>query len=87
MTRIPSRLLNEKMGIFGLSVFDIGLLGYLLIFSHTLLSLLNLELIAFLISGFLTLVLISVRIKFRPKTIRDYILFKLTKRISFREGF
>lgn len=87
MTRIPSRLLNEKTGIMGLSVFDIGLLGYLLIFSHTLLSLFNLELIGFLISGFLALALMSVRIKFRPKTIRDYIFFKLTKRISFKEGY
>lgn len=84
MKRVPSRLLNERPGIMGLSVIDIGIIGYSLIFSHSLLSQFGLELLSFPFAGILTIGLVGIRIKHRPKIIRDYILFHFSKRIYFK---
>lgn len=82
MTKIPSRVLNEKMNFLSLSVIDIATLGYVLIISNGVLSIFGLELFSFVILGITTSGLISIRLKFRPKSIRDYLSFLASKRIS-----
>ena len=86
MTKSPSRILNEQTTFLGLSVLDLAGLGYFLIISHSLLSMLNAELFSFVLVGFLLFLLIGIRSKYRAKTIRDYLAFKLTKRIFFKSG-
>lgn len=82
MKKIPSRILNEKPGFLGLTVIDFAVLGYFLILIHGLLSKIGFELLAFPLSGVFTVFLISVRLKHRPKVIRDYFLFKVNSHIS-----
>lgn len=86
MTKTPSRILNEKMSFLSLSVIDIAGLGYLLIVTHRLLEPFGVELISFVILGVSAATLISIRIKYRSKTIRDYLSFKLSKKISLNTG-
>lgn len=86
MTKTPSRTLNEQTTFLGLTVLDLASLGYALIITHSLLSSFNLELLSFVIVGFLLFLLIGIRSKYRAKTIRDYLNFKLTKRIFFKSG-
>lgn len=86
MTKTPSRILNEQTTFLGLTVLDLAALGYALIITHSLLSNFNLELLSFVIIGFLLFLLIGIRSKYRAKTIRDYLSFKLTKRIFFKSG-
>jgi len=81
MTKIPSRVLNEKMNFMSLSVIDVSVLGYVLIISHAILSPIGLQLLSFVLVGLVTTSLISIRIKHRPKIIRDFLTYKLTKRI------
>lgn len=76
-----ARLLNERPGWLGLSVWDLGALGYVLIISHSLLRPLGLELLAFLTAGVAFLILLQIRLKSRPKTIRDSLRSKLGPRI------
>lgn len=82
----PSRILNEQTTFIGLSVLDLAGLGYLLIITHSILSKANLELLSFAIVGFLFFILIGIRTKYRSKIIRDYLNFKLTKRIFIKSG-
>lgn len=72
-----ARLLNERPGWLGLSVWDLGALGYVLIISHAVLRPFGLELLAFLIAGAAFLILLRIRLKSRPKTIRDFLKSKL----------
>lgn len=76
------RLLNERNGWFGLSVWDICGLGYFLLIAHTLLALVGLELLSFVLTGLAALVLLSIRLKARPKTIRDFIRSKITSKVQ-----
>lgn len=75
-------LINENQGWLGLSVWDICGLGYLLLFLHLVLSNFSLEWLAFLLVGAVTFALISIRLKSRRKTIRDFLRFKLSPRIK-----
>lgn len=84
MNKIPSRILNEKPGFLGLTVIDFAVLGYFLILSHEALASISFELLAFPLTGLLTVFLVGVRLKYRPKVIRDYFLYKLTNRIYSR---
>lgn len=86
MNLTPSRLLNEQAGFFGLSIIDIGVIGYSLILTHSILKVWALEFLAFIIAGALGFSLIGVRLKYRPKVIRDYSTFMVSKRIRFRRG-
>lgn len=86
MTKTPSRILNEQTTFLGLSVLDLAGLGYILIISHAILSRFQVELLSFILVGFLLFLLIGVRSRYRAKTIRDYLAFKLTKRIFFKSG-
>lgn len=84
MTKTPSRILNEPSGFMGLSSFDVAAIGYLLIMSYHLLILIGFELFSFLIAGLMFISLVGVRSKFRPKVIRDYFTFTLSKTVSFK---
>lgn len=81
MMLYPSRILNEKPGFLGLQVTDLIILGYTLILSHSLLSLIDLELFSFVLTGLIGFFLVGIRVSHRPKIIRDYLIFKLTKNI------
>lgn len=76
----PARFLNEKSGFWGLSVWDLAALGYLLVSSHSAFSHFDLEVLAFLFTGIIAFGLIGLRLKHRPKTVRDYLKFQLSSR-------
>ena len=76
----PSRFLNEKSGFMGLTVWDLAVLGYLLISIHEPLSKLGLDWLAFLITGFAAYVLIALRLKYRRRTLRDFSKYLLRSR-------
>lgn len=83
MTTVKSaRLLNERPGWLGLSVWDLVFLGYFLIILNSLLRPFGLELLSFVIVAVLGVCLLQVRLRSRPKTIRDFLHSKvMTKRI------
>lgn len=74
-----SRLLNERSGWLGLSIWDLSAIGYILIISHLLLESVGLELLSFLVAGISAGALINIRLRSRPKTIRDYLLNLLNR--------
>jgi hypothetical protein len=76
-----ARLLNERPGWLGLSVWDLGGIGYVLIISNALLRPWGLELLSFLIAGLAFLILLQVRLRSRPKTIRDYLKSKMKSKV------
>ena len=82
MKSSPSRLLNEKVNFFGLSIWDIAGIGYSLILFNSFLEKFGFELLAFPIVGVLAWLLVQVRLKYRPKVIRDFIKHNLI--IRFR---
>lgn len=67
------RLLNERPGWLGLSFWDMGGVGYFLLLSHALLKHFGLELLAFVLTGIALILLLKIRLKNRPKTIRDFL--------------
>lgn len=76
----PSRFLNEKSGFLGLSVFDLAALGYALVFIHPFCAARGLDILAFVAIGILAYFLVSLRLRHRPKTIRDFLFLQLSKR-------
>lgn len=83
-----SRILNEKSGFMGLGVLDLAGLGYFLILTHTLFEKMNLEIMSFLITGVLTVLLIQIRLTQRPKFIRDLLKYYiLPKAFKSKNGF
>ena len=84
--KTPSRVLNEKVGFLGLGILDIIAIGYFLILTHGMLEKIHLELLAFIFTATLSVVLIGIRQKYRPKIIRDYVSYKFTKRIGTHGG-
>ena len=85
MRKVPSRILNEKPGFLGLTVLDFAVLGYFLILTHGVLSEIGFELLAFPLSGLFAVLLIGVRLRHRPKVIRDFFLFKATSHIFCKQ--
>lgn len=83
-SKTPSRILNIKPGFLGLSIFDYSLLGYLLLLIHAALEPLGWELLSFLLTLICFIILVSIRVKFRPKVIRDYLAFIFSKRIFYK---
>ena len=78
-TNKSSRYLNERSNWFGLGVFDLASLGYLLILSFDSLSRWDLELFAFAVTGIAGLTLIQIRLAGRPKCIRDFLQFQFKR--------
>lgn len=76
-----ARLLNERPGWLGLSIWDLGALGYVLILTNACLRPFGLELLSFVTTGVAFLILLQIRLKSRPKTIRDFLKSKLGPRI------
>lgn len=76
----PSRFLNEKSGFLGLSVWDMAILGYLLVIAHGALQPLGFDWLAFVICAIAGYLLVSIRLRFRRRTIRDFLLFQLKSR-------
>jgi hypothetical protein len=71
------RLLNERPGWLGLSFWDIAGVGYFLLFSHAVCESVGLPLLSFVLTAFLFLGLLKIRLSSRPKTIRDFLRSKL----------
>ena len=86
MTKTPSRVLNEKMNFMALSLVDIAGLGYFLIITHSLLAPFKIELFSFAVTGITAMTLISIRIKQRPKIIRDFVGFAISRKILNSNG-
>lgn len=74
-----SRLLNERSGWLGLSVWDLATISYILIGANALLRPYGYELFAFPVAGVALFVLINIRLKSRPKTIRDSVRAQLER--------
>lgn len=72
LMQTSGRVLNERSGFFGLSVLDFGVLAYALIGANTVFSRWGLEILAFPVAGLLGVVLVTIRLRFRRKTIRDF---------------
>ena len=82
-----SRILNEKSGFFGLGVLDLAGLGYFLILTHSIFEKMNLEILSFLITGILTVILIQIRLTQRQKFIRDFLKYYfLPKSLNSKNG-
>lgn len=71
------RLINERTGWYGLSIWDMAGVGYFLLASHALLTPFGLEVLSFILTGGLFLGLLSLRLRSRPKTIRDFLRSKV----------
>lgn len=84
--KTPSRILNEKPAFLGLEVSDLAIVGYLLIITHSLLRPLGLELLSFPIVGIVTFFLVGIRLRNRPKIIRDFLISKMTDRIFIKNN-
>ncbi len=61
----------------GLSVWDLALLGYILVAIHPWLSRLALDWLAFLTVALMAYVLMGLRLRFRRHIIRDFVLYHL----------
>ena len=84
--KTPSRILNEKPAFLGLEVSDLAIIGYLLIISHSILGLVGLELLSFPLVGILAFFLVGIRLRNRPKIIRDFLVSKMTDRIFIKNN-
>lgn len=73
-----AKLLNERVGWFGLSVWDLAAVGYSLIIFNAILKPYGLELLSFLFAGFVFLTILRIRLRSRPKTIRDFLRSKVS---------
>ena len=82
MKATPSRFLNERIGFLGLSTLDIGLVGYFLIFTNLILRPTGLEILTFPFTAVFGVSLISIRLKNRPKVMRDFVSYRLQKKIT-----
>lgn len=76
----PHRILNEKSGFLGLSIWDMAGLAYLLIGLHSILAEFNIEWVSFFIWAALAYIVVSIRLRCRRKTVRDFFLYQLTSR-------
>lgn len=80
------RLINERTGWYGLSVWDIAGIGYFLVLAHAVLEPLGLGFVAFVATGLLFLGLLSIRLRSRPKTIRDFLRSKIPHAQFYNKG-
>lgn len=71
------RILNERSGFFGLTVFDLSALAYVLIGAHSFLARWGFDLLAFPVTGLVGVGLISIRLRYRRKIIRDFVRYRI----------
>lgn len=76
----PSRLLNEKSGFLGLSVFDLTIVTFTLVMSHAFFEKIGLGILSFLVAGVVLIALMAVRFGYRRKVIRDFLKFHFSMR-------
>lgn len=76
MIYYSSRILNEHSGFLGLSVIDMIVLTAILVIAHECVDLLS-----FPITGVAAFALVGVRLRSRPKTIRDFVTYYLQGRV------
>ena len=63
----------------GLSPLDLAALGYALVILHSWLSMYGLDFVSFILVAVLGYALISIRLRFRRKVIRDFALSILAR--------
>lgn len=73
-----ARLLNERSGWLGLSVWDIVVIVYVMVIANSLLRPWGVEFLSFPIAGLVLIFMINIRLRSRPKTIRDYLRKAIT---------
>lgn len=83
VSRAPLRILNEPAGFMGLTSIDLCGLGYLLVATHGLLDSLGLGLASFVLVGLFSYALIAIRLKYRRKIIRDFVLSTLGPKVIY----
>ena len=79
MQIIPSRTINEKSQVMGLNGGDLFALSVTFLLLQQVFLRFELEWVPLLISFFLAGILVSVRLKYRRKIIRDMLSYALIK--------
>ncbi len=79
---IPSRVLNYPSFLFGLSFNDLTGLGVLLGFLQVCLKPFGLEFYALILTALGMICLVPVRVRYRRKSIRDYVRNLFERRIK-----
>ena len=75
----PSKTLNIKSNFFGLTLDDLlGLMVFYTLF-QLLFSLIGFDILSIIVTFFLSLFLIPIRLKFRRGIIKDYFVFLFNK--------
>lgn len=72
--RTPLRILNEPAGFMGLTSIDLCGLGYFLVLTHGILESIGLGLLSFVFVSLVAYALIGIRLKYRRKIVRDFVL-------------
>jgi hypothetical protein len=81
--RTPLRILNEPAGFMGLTSIDLCALGYLLVVTHGILDSFELGLLSFVVVGIIAYALIAIRLKYRRKIVRDFVLSTLGPKVIY----
>lgn len=79
MYKQPSRILNESSQVLGLNANDLLCVGASFLIFQQIFVPFELELIPLLLLFIETIILITIRLKYRRKIIRDYGKFVFTK--------
>ena len=75
----PSKTLNIKSNFFGLTLDDLlGLMAFYTIF-QLLFTLVGLEILSIILTLFISLFLIPIRLRYRKGIIKDYFIFLIHK--------
>lgn len=81
--RTPLRILNEPAGFMGLRSIDLCALGYLLVATHGILESIGLGLLSFVLVSLVAYALIAIRLKYRRKIIRDFLISTIGPKVIY----
>lgn len=81
--RTPLRILNEPAGFMGLTSIDLCALGYLLVVTHGILDSFGFGLLSFVVVSLIGYALIAVRLKYRRKIVRDFVLSTVGPKVIY----
>ena len=83
LRRTPLRILNEPSGFLGLSSLDLCVVGYLLVISHSALETIGAGFLSFVFVGLAGYLLVGIRLRFRNKIIRDFVLSRIGPKVIY----
>jgi|GEM_PF-4596874 len=86
MKQIPSRVLNENSVMLGLNQNDLIALAGSFYFLQLAFHPFNMDILSVIGTALTAVLLISLRLRFRRRLIRDFVSYKLTKLKQIVEG-